>query len=105
MLNILAWTLATCPQANLREPAEAIKLSRKCCEITQFKQPAYINTLAVSYAAAGNFAEAVKTARRALEIARIVKKQRLIDKSQMYLEMFESGRAYHQKSKSNTPTQ
>jgi len=106
MLNILAWTLATCPQEDLREPAEAVKLARKCCEITQFKQPAYINTLAVSYAAYGNFAEAVKTARRALEIARIVKQQSLIDKSQMYLEMFESGKAYYQQPKSDeTPAQ
>ena len=101
MLNILAWTLATCPQADLREPAEAIKLSRKCCEITQFKQPAYIDTLAISYAAAGDFNNAVQTARRALEIARLVKKQSLIDKSQMYLKMFESGKAYYQQPKSD----
>ncbi|MBN2182286.1 MAG: sulfatase-like hydrolase/transferase [Sedimentisphaerales bacterium] len=100
-LHILAWTLATCPQEDLREPAEAVKLALKCCEITQFKEPAYINTLAVSYAAAGDFPEAVKTARRALDIARLVKQQGLIDKSQMYLKMFESGKAYYQQPKSD----
>jgi tetratricopeptide (TPR) repeat protein len=68
-LNGLAWFLATCPEANLRDPAKAEELAQKLVGLTKTEDWSYLDTLAASFAAAGKFEEAVKQQRRATELA------------------------------------
>jgi protein O-mannosyl-transferase len=68
LANELAWLLATCPDAGLRRPDEAIQLSERLCSQTQHRVPELLDTLAASYAAVGRFPEAVQTARQALDL-------------------------------------
>ncbi len=69
VLNNLAWLLATTPQVGLRNPAEAVQLAEKADALTRGASVAILDTLAVTYAAAGRFDKASETARRAIALA------------------------------------
>ena len=68
-LNNLAWLLATTADARWRNGAEAIRLAEQACQLTHEQQTIYLGTLAAAYAEAGNFAQAVVTAQRAVTVA------------------------------------
>ena len=68
-LNGLAWFLATCPDASLRDSAKAEELATKLVGLTKTEDWSYLDTLAASLAAAGKFDEAVKQQTRAAELA------------------------------------
>ncbi|MCA9169976.1 MAG: redoxin domain-containing protein, partial [Planctomycetales bacterium] len=65
--NNLAWLLATLPDDALRDGARAVKLARHACEISQYKEPQFLDTLSVAYAEVRDFKLAIETGRRALE--------------------------------------
>ena len=54
-----AWLLATCPDANLRDGKKAVETAIRACELSEWKAPYAISTLAASYAEAGDFDRAV----------------------------------------------
>ena len=58
MLDKLAWLLATYPDAKSRDGAEAVQLAERGCALTDRRIPALLDTLAVAYAEAGDFARA-----------------------------------------------
>ena len=66
--NNLAWVLATHPQAELRDGAEAVTWAEQVCEQTKHAQPAFLDTLACAYAENGEFEKAVATAAQAVQI-------------------------------------
>jgi tetratricopeptide (TPR) repeat protein len=88
VLNTLAWTLATCPNQTLRDPPKALELAQQACALTQFKNPQYLNTLAVAYATLNNFSEAVNISERALAIALAKGDQTLVINLQKQLDLF-----------------
>ncbi len=65
----LAWTLATCPDASLRDGPRAIVLAEKADQLTGGKDAEMLHTLAAAYADDGQVSRALATARRALELA------------------------------------
>jgi len=79
--NGMAWILATCPDSNMRNPSEAIRLAQEACIATNYKKASKLDTLGAAYASAGRFAEAIETAEKALS---------LVDKNDEYtLEQFQ----------------
>ena len=66
--NNLAWILATHPDPQLRNGAEALHWATQVCDIDD-SDPATLDTLAAALAETGHFAEAQQTARRMLERA------------------------------------
>jgi len=58
-LNDLAWLLATAPDGRVRNPHRAIALAHKCCELSKWADAYCIDTLAASYAASGDFNQAI----------------------------------------------
>jgi len=62
----LAWLLATCPQNDVRDGAKAVDLAKRACAVTNYRNPALMNTLAAAYAETGDFPQAVATADKAL---------------------------------------
>ena len=71
-LNNLAWILATDADARVRNGPEAVRLARRACELTQEKVPIHVGTLAAAYAENGQFDDAIRTAGRAAERARVL---------------------------------
>jgi Flp pilus assembly protein TadD len=70
-LDKLAFLQAACPLAQVRNPAHAVQLTTQANELTGSKSAAYLRTLAVAYAAAGSFTNAVSTAEMAREKAEL----------------------------------
>lgn len=69
IMDFLALLLAACPDEAMRRPLEAIALANKTCEITDWKEPAYIETLAIAHAANGDFPKAVELTEKAVALA------------------------------------
>ena len=95
-LNNLAWLLATCPEASLRNGPEAVQLALKACELTRFRRTIMVGTLAAAYAEAGRFAEAETTAKSACALATEEGDSALLITNQQLLEMYRAGQAYHE---------
>ena len=77
-----------------RDGAEAVRLGERACKITQFKEPVMVGTLAVAYAEAGRFDEAVATARKARELALAAGQQGLADENQKLIQFFSARQPY-----------
>jgi len=92
--NNLAWLLATVEDEKLRNPSEAVRLAERACELTNYKQPGMLDTLAVAYASAGRFADAVKTAEKARELASASGQEKLATDIEKHLELYKLGRPY-----------
>ncbi len=88
-LNNLAWLLATSTNAALRNGPQAVDLARHACELTGDKKALYLGTLAAAYAEAGNYADAVTTARRASERAAQNCETNLVLRNQQLLELYQ----------------
>ncbi|MFQ5416155.1 MAG: tetratricopeptide repeat protein [Myxococcota bacterium] len=68
--NNLAWILATHPDANIRDPAEAVRIAETLQRAGGAADPLRYDTLAAAYAAAGQFERAARTAAEAARLAR-----------------------------------
>lgn len=90
VLNGLAWFLAVCPDEDFRDGEKAVDYAKKAVTISGDKDWNFIDTLAAALAEKGDFDEAVKKQKRALELAPEE------DKSdyQARLKLYESKEAY-----------
>jgi tetratricopeptide (TPR) repeat protein len=67
--NNLAWLLAVDQGSKLGQSLEAIRLAEHASELSRYRDPSILDTLAAAYAAAGRFTSAVEFGRRALLLA------------------------------------
>jgi tetratricopeptide (TPR) repeat protein len=95
--NNLAWLLATCPEASLRNGQKAVELAQQAVQLSGGTSPQILDTLAAAYAESGRFPEAVKTARRASDLSVAQNNKALTEVIQNQLKLFESHSPYHEK--------
>ncbi len=96
VLNKLAWLLATCKDTRYRDPVRAVELAERGCKLTAHREPKLLDSLAAAYAGAGRFGEAVRTAERALEVAKLLRAKELVADIGKRLEMYGREQAYHE---------
>lgn len=70
LANELAWQLATSPEDELRNGAEAVRLARMACRGDNESIPDFLDTLGAALAEAERFDEAAEVARRASHLAK-----------------------------------
>ncbi|MGY8767235.1 MAG: tetratricopeptide repeat protein [Pirellulales bacterium] len=68
LLNNYAWVLATSPDKDVRDGVKAVELAKKACEVTDYKAPHILSTLAAAHAEAGNFDKAKEWATKAVDL-------------------------------------
>ena len=96
-LNSLAWVLATSGDETLGEPAEAISYARQACEITKYKQPALLDTLAAAYAAAGQWEHAIETAGQAIILSQSTGLKKLASQIEERLKLYKKQQPYRKR--------
>lgn len=95
-LNEMAWILATCPDAGVRDARQAVAYAERASELTQGRSPAILDTLAAAYAAAGDFEKAVKTAQAAMKGASAAEAQKLADAIGKRLQLYRQAEPYRE---------
>ncbi len=100
----LAWLLATCPLASLRNGAEAMALAERANRLSGGQRPEVLDTLAAAYAEGGWFGEAQATARKALELAIQQNNRVLASGLRDRIALYEARRPYRQASPVPTPS-
>jgi tetratricopeptide (TPR) repeat protein len=93
--NDLAWLLATCPEASLRDGNRAVDLARQANALTGGENPLILRTLTAALAEAGRFSEAVETAQRALQLAGAQSNTTLAGQLQSELKLYRAGSPFH----------
>ena len=91
----LAWVLATCPQASLRNGNKAVELAQRANQFVGDGNPAVLGTLAAAYAEAGRFPKAVETAQRALQVAETQSNNALAETIRSQLKLYQAGIPFH----------
>jgi spermidine synthase len=91
-LDKLAFLLATYPTPEYHDAQRAVKLASRANELTFHVVPAYLGTLAIAYAAAGQFSNAIATAEQARGQALRKGAQDLADRLTHDLEFYRSAR-------------
>ena len=96
-LNNLAWTLATHPEASLRNGAEAVAFGQRACALTEWKVPYIIGTLAAAYAENNQWPEAVETALKAQAAATKAGETELARRNGELAEQYRQHQPYREK--------
>jgi tetratricopeptide (TPR) repeat protein len=93
-LNNLAFLLSTSPDKNIFNPAEGLRLAQKANEVTKYKNPDLLDTLAAAYAANGQFDSAIQTAQKAIALAEAKGNNQLIGEIKNRLRLYESSQPF-----------
>lgn len=95
-MNDMAWLLATSPNPEVRNGAEAVSLAENACRLTGSTNLSMMATLAAAYAEAGRFEEALSTQERVCQLAAAHTQTNSTKPFQQQLELYRSRRAYRQ---------
>jgi hypothetical protein len=82
VLNKLAWLLATCPDARLRDGVRAVRYAERACEQTHYGVTLLVGTLAA--------------AQKACVLARPAAEEGLLEKNRQLLGVYRAHKAYHE---------
>lgn len=92
--NDLAWTLATCSDAEQRRPEESVRIAEMVVGSSEVRNSSLLDTLAAAYAAAGRYEEAVRTATEASQLADADGNVALRDEIAGKLSLYRAGRPF-----------
>jgi len=93
-LNSVAWFQAASTIEGIRNPRQAVKFALKACEVSKYAKAESIDTLAVAYAATGDFQKAIDTAAKAIEVANSQGADGLAVRMQKRLNLYRQGKPY-----------
>jgi hypothetical protein len=68
--NDYAWLLATGTREGIRNGVKAVELASEACRLTDWKNAAYLDTLAAAYAEKGEFDAALEWQTKAVQTAK-----------------------------------
>src|SRR5262245_51708207 len=95
----LAWLLATSPNASLRNGAKAVELARQADRLVGGTDTRVLRALAAAYAENGEFANAIRTARAAMQLARMHGEDSLTTDLDEQIRLYQLGMPYRETTK------
>ena len=98
-LTNLAWLLATSREASLRNGLKAVELAKEADRLVGGTNALVLRTLAAAYAENGEFANAIGTARSAMELARMHGEDSLMMDLDQQIALYELGIPYRERPK------
>ncbi|UCE46536.1 MAG: sulfatase-like hydrolase/transferase [Phycisphaerales bacterium] len=105
VLNALAWIEAACDIEQLRNPEQAVERALLACEMTNFATAEVVDTLAVAYAAAGKFREAIETANKAMRAAESAGNAALAQRIKNRLDLYKAEKPFRDASLTDDASQ
>jgi tetratricopeptide (TPR) repeat protein len=94
--NNLAWLRATTKSANLRNGQQALSLARGLASGPGADRPDVLDTLAAAYAETADFENAIKTADRAIDLAKRQGLSDLAERIRMRLTLYRQSEPFHE---------
>lgn len=101
-VNRLAQALATCPDASVRDGKAAIELALWATQLSKSREAIPFDTLAAAYAEAGNFSEAVLSAKNALRLASREKNPALAESIKKKIALYEARTPFREPNRPST---
>jgi Flp pilus assembly protein TadD len=95
-LTNLAWLLATSQDASLRNGLKAVELAKQADRLVGGTNTLVLRTLAAAYAENGEFANAIRTARSAMQLARMHREESLTTDLDQQIRLYQLGMPYRQ---------
>ncbi len=92
VVDRFAWTLATSTDAKLRDGKGAVEIATKACELTEWKNPAFLGTLSAACAESGDFDAAVKWQTKAIDL---LSDQKEKEDYRKRLKLYQEKKPYH----------
>jgi len=96
ILTHIAWILATNENDVIRNGEQAIQLAEKANQLSNNNQAIVLDTLAAAYAEAGRFERAVKTAEKAFRLAKLNKRNDLMNDIRERIELYNKQKPYRE---------
>jgi protein O-mannosyl-transferase len=98
-LTNLAWLLATSQDASLRNGLKAVELAKQADRLVGGTNTLVLRTLAAAYAENGEFANAIRTARSAMQLARMHGEDSLMINLDQQIALYQLGMPYRDTAK------
>ena len=92
VLKDVAWFLATSSHSKRREGKAAVEFATRACELTAWKNPTCLDTLAAALAESGDFDAAVKWQTKAIELLADPKEK---EDHRTRLKLYQERKPYH----------
>ena len=93
-LTLMPWILATAPDAQLRNPLQAMALAKTAAQHLGEGNATALNNLAAAEAACGNCAAAIRTARQAKEAAEAQNDTIVLNALRVVLPVYQAGQPF-----------
>jgi tetratricopeptide (TPR) repeat protein len=97
--NNLAWLMATCSVASLRNGDKALELARQADQLSGGANPLVLRTLAAAYAETKQFGKAAEIAQAALQLAKTQGDNSLAAQLRQEIALYEAGVPYRETAK------
>ena len=98
VLNALAWIKGAGATEDIRDASEAVILAKKACELTEYKHAEVLDTLAVAYAASGDYSQAIEYGQKGVVEAKAAGNDALAGRIGKRVELYKRNRPYRDAS-------
>ncbi|QDT89475.1 Lipoprotein NlpI precursor [Gimesia algae] len=91
--NGVSWIRSTCPDPQYRDGNAAVESGKKACELSRWRNPEYLDTLAAAYAENNDFEQSIKYQKRAIQLSDGDSSR---EEFESRLKLYQAGKPYHQ---------